>query len=132
MRRPIHLFLGLSMWFFLTSCALYRAAEQYKERQSRMTETVNAYIGRSVADVALGRGPPTDTIDMGANKRGFQWQITTERPEMAMPAPGSNIAVTLPPSQETCLVSVVAATTVSSPSLSDWIIESSEWKGGNC
>jgi hypothetical protein len=120
------------MWFFLTSCALYRAAEQYKEQQSRMAETVNAYIGRSVADVALGRGPPTDTIDMGANKRGFQWQITTERPEMAMPAPGSNIAVTLPRSQETCLVSVVAATTESSPSLSDWIIESSQWKGGNC
>ena len=133
MRRLIHLFLGLSMWFFLTSCALKQAADQHKERQSRMTATVNAYIGRSVADVALDRGPPTSTIDMGANKRGFAWETATETPARAMPAPGvSGIAVALPPGEETCLVSVIASTTNPSPSLSDWIIESSQWKGGTC
>src|SRR5258708_32681229 len=132
MRGLIHLFLGLIMCFFLTSCALQQAVQQHQERQSRMTRSLNAYIGKSVADVTLGHGPPTNIIEMGANKRGFQWEVTTERPEMAMPAPGSNIAVTLPPSQETCLVSFVASTTTPSPSLSDWIIESSQWKGGNC
>jgi hypothetical protein len=132
MRRLIHLFLGLSMWLFLTSCALKQAADEHQERQSRMTASVNAYIGKSVADVALDRGPPTSTIDLGANKRGFQWEITTERPERSVPAPGSPIAVTLPPSEETCLVSFVASTSNPSPSLSDWIIESSQWKGGSC
>jgi hypothetical protein len=85
-----------------------------------------------VADVALDRGLPTNTIEMGTNRRGFEWEITTERPERASPAPGSNIAATVPASQDTCLVSFVASTAKSSPSLSDWIIESSQWKGTNC
>jgi hypothetical protein len=97
-----------------------------------MTRSLNSYVGKSVADVALDRGPPINTIDMGPNRRGFEWQITTETPEVAKPAPGSNIAATVPASQETCLVSFVASTTKSSPSLSDWIIESSQWKGGSC
>ena len=97
-----------------------------------MTRSLNSYVGKSVADVALDRGPPINTIDLGPNKRGFEWQITTETPEVAKPAPGSNIAATVPPSQQICLVSFVASTTNSSPSLSDWIIESSQWKGGSC
>jgi hypothetical protein len=30
-----------------------------------------ALTSRSVADFALARGPPTNTIDMGANKKGL-------------------------------------------------------------
>jgi hypothetical protein len=97
-----------------------------------MTRSLEAYVGKSVADVAAERGSPTNTIDMGANKRGFEWEITTESPERANPAPGSFIAATVPASQETCLVSFVASTNKPSPSLSDWIIESSQWKGGSC
>jgi hypothetical protein len=106
--------------------------QQHKEQQGRMTRSLNAYVGRSVADVTLDRGPPTNAIDMGPDKRSFEWQITTERPERALPAPGSRVAATLPPGQETCLVSFVASTTKSSPTLSDWIIESTQWKGSNC
>jgi simple sugar transport system substrate-binding protein len=36
------------------------------------------------------------------------------------------------PGQETCLVSFVASSANPSPSLSDWIIESGQWKGVNC
>jgi len=97
-----------------------------------MTRSVNSYVGKSIAAVVLDRGPPTNTIDMGPNKRGFEWQIATETPEVATPAPGSSIAATIPPSQQICLVSFVASTANPSPSLSDWVIESSQWKGGNC
>jgi hypothetical protein len=108
------------------------AVQQHREQQGRMTRSLNAYVGRSVADVALERGPPTNTIDMGPGKRGFEWQFATARPEMALPAPASGVAATLPPGQEMCSVSLVASSPTSSLSLSDWIIESSQWKGATC
>ena len=97
-----------------------------------MARSLQAYVGRPVADVAQDRGPPTSTVDLGPNKRGFQWQITSETHEVAKPAPGSYVAATVPPGEQTCLVSFVASTASSSPSLSDWIIESSQWKGASC
>ena len=132
MRNPIDTILRLTICVFLTSCAVKEAIDHHKEQQSRMTRSVNAYIGRSVADVAVDRGPPTNVVDVGSSKRDFQWEIMTERPERPMPAPGSGIAATVPPGQETCLVSFVASSTKDSPSLSDWTIESGQWKGVNC
>jgi hypothetical protein len=132
MRQIIHLSRGFGLVFLLASCSWQQAIQQHQEQQSRMTRSLNAYVGKSVADVALDRGPPTNTIDMGPGKRGFEWEITTETPEVAKPAPGSSIAATVPASQQTCLVSLVAWTTNPSPSLSDWIIESTQWKGGSC
>ena len=52
-----------------------------------MTKSVNAYIGRSVADVAVDRGPPTNVVDVGSSKRDFQWEIMTERPERPYAGP---------------------------------------------
>jgi hypothetical protein len=126
------MFFGSGLGLLLASCSWQQAVQQHQEQQGRMARSLNAYVGRSVADVALDRGPPTNTIDMGPNRRAFEWEITTEAPEIAKPAPGSNIAVTVPASQQTCLVSFVASTVSSSPSLADWIIETSQWKGGSC
>jgi len=132
MRQPIHLSCLLGLVFLLASCSWQQAIQQHQEQQSRMTRSLNAYVGKSVADVALDRGPPTSTIDMGAGKRGFEWEITTEALEVAKPAPGSFVASTVPAGQQTCLVSFVAWTNKPAPSLSDWIIESTQWKGGSC
>jgi len=132
MRQPIHLSCALGLVFLLAACSWQQAVQQHQEQQSRMTRSLNAYVGKSVADVALDRGPPTSTIDMGPGKRGFEWEIATEAPEAAKPAPGSFIASTAPASQQICVVSFVAGTTKPSPSLSDWIIESTQWKGGSC
>jgi hypothetical protein len=132
MRLAMRFFLRAIICVFLTSCAVKEAIDHHKEQESRMAKSVNAYIGRSVADVAVDRGPPTNVVDVGSSKRDFQWEIMTERPERPMPAPGSGIAATVPPGQETCLVSFVASSANPSPSLSDWIIESGQWKGVNC
>ncbi|HEY2185094.1 MAG TPA: hypothetical protein VGH39_08870 [Xanthobacteraceae bacterium] len=97
-----------------------------------MTQSLNAYVGRSIADVALERGPPTNVIELGSSRRDFQWETTAESPERVTPSPGSRMASTVPPGQDTCRVSFVASSATSSPSLSDWIIESSQWNGVSC
>ena len=132
MFRPVCLLAGLGIGLLLASCSWQEAIQQHREQKGRMERSLNAYVGKSVADVANERGPPTTTTDMGPGRRGFEWEITTEKPEVAMPAPGSGIAATVPPSQQTCRVSFVASTTKPSPSLSDWIIESSQWNGASC
>ena len=131
MRRLIR-FSWLGFAFVLAACSWQQAIVQHQEQEGRMARSLQAYVGRSVADVAQDRGPPTSTIDLGPNKRGFEWQITSETHEVAKPAPGSYVAATAPAGEQTCLVSFVASTKSSSPSLSDWIIESSQWKGASC
>jgi len=132
MLRPVYLLAGLGVGLLLGSCSWQEAIQQHREQQGRMERSLNAYVGRSVADVANERGPPTSTTDMGPGRRGFEWEITTETPEVAKPAPGTGIAATAPASQQTCRVSFVASTAKPSPSLSDWIIESSQWNGASC
>jgi hypothetical protein len=132
MFRPVCLLTGLGIGLLLGSCSWQEAIQQHREQKGRMERSLNAYVGKSVADVANERGPPSGTTDMGPDKRGFEWEITTETPEAAKPAPGSRIAATVPASQQTCLVSFVARTTSPTPTLSDWIIESTQWKGGSC
>jgi hypothetical protein len=92
-----------------------------------MEKSLTPYIGKSIADFALDRGPPTNTIDMGANKRGFQWVVTRPSPAGVIPLNGALIAV--PSHEQTCSVSLVASTVKPSPALSDWIIESRRWNG---
>jgi hypothetical protein len=60
----------------LPGCAAQLQQQIQQEQSNKMAAKLNPYVGRSVADVALEHGPPTNTIDMGANKRGFQWQYT--------------------------------------------------------
>jgi hypothetical protein len=66
-------------------------------------------IGKAIADYALDHGPPTDTIDIGGNKRGFQWVITGQSPAAIVPLSGALIAV--PSHQQICTASLVASTT---------------------
>src|SRR6516164_837820 len=82
MRRLIRLSCALGLGFVLAACSWQQAIVQHQEQEGRMTRSLEAYVGRSVADVAQDRGPPTSTIDLGPNKLGFHGQITTETPEV--------------------------------------------------
>jgi len=57
----------------------------------------------------------------------FQWVITSQTPGAVVPLGGALVAV--PPRQQTCMISLVASSNKPSPSMSDWIIESSQWNG---
>src|SRR5258708_7389779 len=103
MWRSILAFLSAS-----TCCLLIGCATEQQRQATKMERNLAAYVGRSVADVALDHGPPTETIDMGSDKRGFQWRKTAQTAGVAVPVGGS--LVTLPPEQQTCTVSFVATT----------------------
>ena len=112
------LFLGSAIFCFLLGCAT---------QNQKMQDALHPYVGSSIADFALDHGPPTNTIDMGGTKRGFQWQITGQSAGAVVPVSGMLVAV--PPQQRMCLISFVASTTKPSPTFSDWIIESWRWNG---
>lgn len=86
------------------------------------------YVGRSIADVVIDHGPPTTSINMGGNKRAFQWQNNGQTAGAVVPISGALIAV---PSQQRiiCLISFIATTRKPSPAMSDWIVESYRWNG---
>jgi hypothetical protein len=132
MRVSIYLFLKLSICLLLTACSIQQAVQEHKEQQARMSRSLDGYMGKSIADVTAERGTPTSTIELAPNRRSFQWEMTTETPERAAAAPGSQMAVILPKGEQTCVVTIVASTTAPSPALSDWIVESTQWKGANC
>jgi MFS superfamily sulfate permease-like transporter len=59
-----------------------------------------------IADCVLDHGPPTNTVDLGPSKKGFQWLTT-----------------------QSCTVSIVAHATKPDPPLADWVIEHWRWQG---
>jgi hypothetical protein len=108
--------------FMLVGC-VSAADQQNKKMESALTP----YVGRSVAEFALAHGPPTNAIDMGANKKAFQWVITGQTAGAVVPLGGT--LVTVPPREQTCRVSLVANAYKPSAALSDWIVESWQWNG---
>jgi hypothetical protein len=104
------------------------ADHQAADQAARMDGALTPYVGRTIADYVLDRGPATNTIDMGANKRGFQWHLTEQTAGAVVPLSGMLVAV--PPGQKSCTVALVASATKPSPALSDWVIES--WRNGAC
>jgi hypothetical protein len=122
-RRGIQLFGCIVMFCLLSSCI----ADQQAIQATRMRDALTPYIGRSIADYVVDRGPPTTTVDLGGNKRAFRWQITGQTAGAVVPISGALIAV--PPRQQTCMVSLVASAAKQSPALSDWIIEDWRWNG---
>jgi hypothetical protein len=86
--------------------ALAGCASAVQQRSERMHTSLTPYIGRTVADYALDHGPPTNTVDLGPSKKGFQWLTT-----------------------KSCTVSIVAHATKPNPELSDWVIEHWRWQG---
>jgi hypothetical protein len=122
MRAPIQPLFAISVCIVLLGCA--SAAEK---QTAKMEGALTPYVGRSIADYALDHGPPTSSIDMGGNRRGFQWQMTRQTPAAVVPLAGSLIAV--PSRQESCMVSLVASSSKPDAALSEWIIENWRWNG---
>jgi hypothetical protein len=122
---------GLAVWRFivslLTCVVLLGCASAEKQQMTKMETALSPWVGRSIADYVAERGPPTTSIDLGGNKRAFQWQMTRQTPGAVVPLAGSLIAV--PSREESCMVSLVASSSKSAPSLSDWIIERWSWNG---
>ena len=89
-------------------------------QQNKMGAALSPWVGRSIADYVLSRGPPTNTVNLGPDKRGFQWVLTGV-------APGGVVPV--PPRQQTCVISFEAETRSANPALADWTITSWRWNG---
>src|ERR1700730_9968309 len=64
-------FAGLAL-----GCAARERDRAEQLQKTRMESALTPYVGRSIADFMLDRGPATNAIDMGGNKRAFQWRIT--------------------------------------------------------
>jgi hypothetical protein len=121
---------GTFGWTPQKSTMAFSCAQNTKEAQqlaSRGDFALNPWIGRSIADFVVQRGPPTTSIDLGGNKRAFQWQATRQTPAAVIPLGSSLVGV--PSRQESCLVSLVASSSKAAPTLSDWIIERWTWNG---
>ena len=112
-----------SMCLALTGCA---------SNASNMDARLTPYVGRSIADVILDHGPPTTSIDMGANKRGFQWQKNGATPGAVVPI-SSGALITVPSERQiACLISFTATTNKPTPAMSDWIVDGYRWNGRAC
>jgi hypothetical protein len=98
-------------------------------KQNPLKSTLNAWIGRSIADFVDQRGQPMNTVDLEQGRARFQWITGDVKPSSMSPA-GGNVVV-VPPSLNSCFISLIATSASSNPNLSDWIIES--WSlNGNC
>jgi hypothetical protein len=100
-----------------------------QQQQTKMKEALDPYIGRTIADYVIARGPPQQQTDLGPSQRLFEWIMTEETPGVAMIMPGSNMVVSRPPGTRSCTVAFVAKGPGANAALSQWIIESYRWNG---
>jgi hypothetical protein len=96
-------------------------------QQQRMESSLNAYVGRSVAEFVADNGDPTSTVKLSDNESAFRWVITGRGVGAVIPMGGSLIVAS--PTQRVCTVSLRATTQSSNPELKDWIIQSWNWQG---
>ena len=108
-----------------SSILLFGCAEE--TQRNKMEAALSPWVGRSIADYVLSRGPPTNTVNLGPNKRGFQWVLTGVAPGGVAPIGGA--LITVPPRQQTCTVSFEAETRSANPALADWTITNWRWNG---
>jgi hypothetical protein len=96
-------------------------------QQSRMETSLNAYVGRSVAEFVADHGDPETSVKLSDHENAFRWVITGRGVGAVIPMGGSFIVA--PPTQRVCTVTLKAATKSPSPELKDWIIQSWNWQG---
>lgn len=127
MRRKTLIMLSL---FALSGCT---SATISNERESAK-QTLDSLVGQPLARFVLSAGPPTGEIDLGHGRRAFQWERRGTR-QTAGYIGGFRFATfyTNPQVHVTeCRLSIVAITTKSKPTLSDWIIEGWQAGGDGC
>ncbi len=92
-----------------------------------MSADLNQFIGRSIADYVIVKGPPSSATDLSPTKRLFRWVFTGQSVGGVVPVGGAIVAV--PSRQLQCTVSFVANASKPNPSLQDWAVESYSWDG---
>lgn len=100
---------------------------QREQQQSKMSADLNQFIGRSIADYVIVKGPPSSATDLSPTKRLFRWVFTGQSVGGVVPVGGAIVAV--PSRQLQCTVSFVANASKPNPSLQDWAVESYSWDG---
>ncbi len=93
----------------------------------RMERLMVADHGKTIADIALRRGPPHTSFAVGNNETAFQWVLTGQAPGMIIPVSG--MIVTAPPTSTQCRFTYKAITTAKNAALKDWIITGHSWQG---
>ena len=83
----------IDMNSLLGCVALLGCASAAQQQTTKMETALTPWVGRSIGDYVAERGPPTTTIDLGDNKRAFQWQMTRQTPGAVVPLAGSLIVV---------------------------------------
>jgi hypothetical protein len=110
--------------FTLAGCA----AMEQQQRQEKMKVLLDPYLGRSIADHVVAKGPPTSVTDLAPNRRLYRWVWTSQTAGALVPVGGSIVAI--PSQQQQCIVSLTATSSVKqSASLQDWIIDNWNWEG---
>jgi hypothetical protein len=116
-KAALRVFLAASL-LFIAGC---------NTQQKRMESSLNAYMGRSVADFVADHGDPASTVKLSDNESAFRWVITGQGVGAVIPMGGSLIVA--PPTQRVCTVSLRATTQSGNPELKDWIIQNWNWQG---
>jgi hypothetical protein len=109
--------------FTLAGCA----AMEQQQQQAKMKSFLDPYLGRSIADHVVAKGPPASVTDLGPNRRLYRWVWTRQTVGALVPVGGAIMSI--PSQQQQCIVSFTASATKQSPSLQDWIIENYSWEG---
>jgi len=90
--------MGLSMKLcglvvvMLAGCTLIGCVSEQEQHQKTVAKNLDPMVGQSIAVVAGQWGPPQDTIDLGPNKKMFQWVKTSQTPGFAVPINGMMVA----------------------------------------
>lgn len=113
-------FMGLAL--LATGCA-----SGLDRQQSKMFDALSPFVGKTIADYELSKGQPENVIELGPNRRGFQWRFGGQSPGAVLPIGGAIVAV--PPRQLECRVTLTASSSKANPNTYDWIIESYRWDG---
>lgn len=123
--RPILLLLFAMA---LGGCASTSATSAWEQQNIKMGELLSPYVGRSIADYVVEKGPPATATQLSADKKLFEW-IWSRQTTGAAVALSNGMVLSRPAGTESCKVSIVAKATVPNPTLSQWIIEGSRWEG---
>jgi hypothetical protein len=98
-------------------------------QQDKMKAALDPYVGRTIADYVVARGPPQQQTSLGAGQRLYEWILLAPTPGVAMVLPGSNMIVSRPAGTTSCTVAMVANAQSESAPLNQWVITGYRWNG---
>ena len=104
-------------------CGLFLGGCQHQ----RMTNSLDLYIGSSVAYFVADHGYPSSSVKLSDTESSFRWIITGQGIGAVVPL--GNALVAIPPQQKVCTIDLRATSQSTWPELKDWTIRSWRWQG---